>query len=153
MAKEVKASDKVFKSLKIACITIFGIAIVLFGIGRYLEKQTRELKGQQANTTLLIIYERIDEIIENNPDIIDIKTNFEFEGINFIELYVSDTWFNSTDIQKKRYTSNIRDNVKAILFEEGFIKADSRVGIYVYSFDGISLAESGMSGEIKLKEN
>ena len=147
---ETKTSDKIFKTLTRLMIIIFGIALILFGIGKYLDNQTKEFEKQQAEATLPVIMERIDIMTEANPDIHMIETDFEYNGTNYINLYVEDTWFNTDDIAKKRFASDVRDNVKSILFEEGFVKADDRVGIYVYSYDGISLAESKMNGEIKI---
>ena len=101
---------------------------------------------------LPVIEKRIDNLVELNDDIYNIKYHFEYGGTNFIEAYVHDTWFGSTDIQKKRFAMDIGENVKSILFEEGFIKANKRLGIYLYSIDGIPLAESNMHGDIKLKD-
>lgn len=147
---ETKTSDKIFKVLTRLMIIIFGIALILFGIGKYLDNQTKEFEKQQAEATLPVIMERIDVMTEANPDIYMIETDFEYESINYVNLYVEDTWFNTEDVEKKRFASDVRDNVKSILLEEGFIKANDRVGIYVYSYDGISLAESKMNGEIKI---
>ncbi|MBU5425016.1 hypothetical protein KQI41_01220 [Tissierella pigra] len=152
MEKNIKTSDKVFKLLVRIFMVLIVISLILFGVNKYLDKQEKKQLEQQAIKSIPIIEERISKIIDDNTDIYDIKTHFEYDGINFIELYVMDTWFNSTDIQKKRFANDVRDNIKAILFEEGFIKADDRVGIYVYSVDGISLAEDGIGGEIKLKD-
>ena len=152
MEKNIKTSDKVFKLLVRIFMVLIVISLILFGVNKYLDKQEKKQLEQQAIKSIPSIEERISKIIDDNTDIYDIKTHFEYDGINFIELYVMDTWFNSTDIQKKRFANDVRDNIKAILFEEGFIKADDRVGIYVYSVDGISLAEDGIGGEIKLKD-
>ena len=152
MEKNIKTSDKVFKLLVRIFMVLIVISLILFGVNKHLDKQEKKQLEQQAIKSIPIIEERISKIIDDNTDIYDIKTHFEYDGINFIELYVMDTWFNSTDIQKKRFANDVRDNIKAILFEEGFIKADDRVGIYVYSVDGISLAEDGIGGEIKLKD-
>lgn len=155
MEKKVKTSDKVYIVLKKFIIIAIGITLILLIVGRYFDIQAKKLEKQQAQeyamSKMPTIEERLEKLKGDNPDIVGIKTYFEYDGTNFIELYVADTWLYSTDIQQMRFASDVRDNVKAILFEEGFIKADDRVGIYVYSYDGISLAESKMNGEIKLK--
>ena len=155
MEKKIKTSDKVFNVLVVMFIIIMTMTSVLLIVGMYLgrqeSKQLEQQLEQQAMDKLPAIEEKVNKIIESNNDIHSIKYHFEYDGINFIEAYVMDTWFYSADIEKKRFAGDIRDNVKAILLEEGFIKADDRVGIYVYSYDGISLAESKMNGEIKLK--
>jgi len=149
MEKDTKASNKIFKVL----VVIF-IALVVLGMALSLYIKNIEKKEQEAYTrsVMPVIEERIERFVDDNKDITSITYHFEYDGVNFIELYVADTWFNSTNIEKKRFAKEVRDNVKAILFEEGFIKADDGVGIYVYSVDGIELAESNMYGEIKLKD-
>lgn len=152
MEKKIKKSDKRLKILIRLMMVIFGIALILFGIGKCFDNQTKEMEKQQAEATLPNIMEQIDNVIEENPDIYMIETNLEFKGTNFITVYVEDTWFNTEDIGKKRFAKDIRDNVEGILFEEGFIKTDDRLGIYVYTKDGTALAESDMFGDIKLKD-
>jgi hypothetical protein len=150
--EKAKTSDKVFKVLvnllKVLIVLIIIVSIINFFVGKQIAKQ----RERQANASLPIINERIGSIISANDDIYDIKTYFKYKGPNYISVYVTDTWFSTPDIQKKRFSADIRDNVKAILFEEGFIKAKDRVGIYVYTVDEILLAEDGMYGEIKLKD-
>lgn len=152
MEEKIKTSDKVFKILVRLLIVITIVTVVLFGFIIYLDKQDQKELKQQAMAKLPIIEERVNSIIEENNDIYTIKHHFEYDGINFIEAYVHDTWFGSTDIEQKRFAMGISENVKSILFEEGFIKANDRLGIYVYSVDGIQLAESNMHGEIKLRD-
>lgn len=149
MEKDTKVSNKIFKVL----VVIF-IVLVVLGMALSLYIKSIEKKEQEAYTrsVMPVIEERIERFADGNKDIASVTYHFEYDGANFIELYVADTWFNSTNIEKKRFAKAVRDNVKAILFEEGFIKADDRVGIYVYSVDGIELAESNMYGEIKLKD-
>ena len=149
MGKDTKTSNKIFKIL----VVIFVVLVVLV-LALSLYSKSVEKKEQEAYTrsVMPVVEERIERFVDDNKDVISITYHFEYGGTNFIELYVADTWFNSTNIEKKRFAKAVRDNVKAILFEEGFIKADDRVGIYVYSVDGIKLAESNMHGEIKLKD-
>lgn len=147
-----KTSDKVFRFLVILCATLFFmvgvLALINFALGKKIEKQKRE----QAEAKLPAIYEQIEKIVENNKDIYKIEPYFEYDGVNFIHLYVRDTWFNTSSEGKKRFAAAVRNNVKDILYSEGFIEADDRVGIYVYSTDGILLAENDMYGQIELIE-
>lgn len=149
---KTKKSDKVFKGLVNMLKILVVVLATLFALIIYLDKQDEKKAKQQAMAKMPVIVKKVSELVEDNGDILDIKHNFEYGGINFIEAYVADTWFNSTNIEKKRYAMGIRDNVKLILFEEGFLELDDRVGIYVYSGDGIELATSDMYGEIKLKD-
>lgn len=143
--KAYKVMVKIFKVL-IALILVLVVAIF------FADKRIDKLKEQQANASLPVINERINNFIKANKDIYGIKTHFEYGGPNYIEAYVKDTWFGSTAIEQKRFAAGIRDNVKAILYEEGYIDTDDRLGIYVYTTDGILLAEDNAFGEIKLKD-
>lgn len=144
----MEKGNKLFKGLVVLMIVLFAIGFVLKLYNDHIQKKEQEVF---VNTVMPKIEKRIEQIIEANSDIIEIKPYFEYGGVNFIELYVADTWIFVTDIEKIRFAKDVRDNVKTILFEEGFIKANERVGIYVYSVDGIKLAESNIHDEIKLE--
>ena len=152
MDKDIKKSDKIFKGLIRLTIALFAISIVIFGLGVYKNKQAFKKETQVAMSKMPVIETRIESLINDNKDIHKINYNFEYKGTNFIELYVTDAWFYSTDIEKKRFAKAVQENVKSILFEEGFIRSDGRLGIYVMSIDGITLAESNINNEIKLKD-
>lgn len=152
MKDDIKTSDNVFGFLVKLIAVLFMVGLILYGYNTYLDKQEQKEIKKQIEARLPIIEERIQEIIDANKDIYNIKTSFEYDGVNFIELYVEDTWFYSTDIQKKRFASDVRDNIHIILVEEGFIKSKDRLGIYVYSLDKIKLAESNMQDDIKIIE-
>ena len=152
MAKDIKKSDRIFKGLIKLTIVLFAISIIIFGLGFYKSKQAFKKEKQVAMSKIPVIETRIESFINDNKDINKINYNFEYKGTNFIELYVTDSWFYSTDIEKKRFAKAVQENVKSILFEEGFIRSDGRLGIYVMSIDGISLAESNINNEIKLKD-
>lgn len=147
-----KTNEKIYKFLKVLIIVLFSLAIIIFSIGRYMDKRIESTKRQLAMSKIPSIESKINTLVNNNHDIDDINYKFEYKGTNFIELYVKDTWFNSTDIEKKRFAKAIQENVKSILFEEGFINPNDRLGIYVFSVDGISLAESNFKDEIRLKD-
>jgi len=150
--EKAKTSDKVFKFLVNLLKVLIVLIIIVSAINFFVGKQIAKQRERQANASLPVINERIGNIIKSNDDIYDIRTHFKYKGPNYISVYVADTWFVTDDTQKKRFTADIRDNIKAILFEEGFIKAKDRLGIYVYTIDEILLAEDGMYGEIKLKD-
>ena len=147
-----KISDKAYKTMVKIFKVLIALILVLVVAIFFVDKRIDKLKEQQANASLPVINERINNFIKANKDIHGIRTHFKYGGSNYIEVYVKDTWFGSTVIEQKRFAAGVRDNVKAILYEEGYIDADDRLGIYVYTTDGILLAEDNTFGEIKLKD-
>lgn len=151
--KTIKISDRIYKILVVLAAILIFLGIALKVVNTIIDKRIENARREQANAKLPAIQKQIDKIIEaNRKTIYSIEPHFEYDGVNFVHVYVTDVWFKGTDIEKKRFAMSIRDNIKDILVGEEFIEADDRVGIYVYTVDGILLAEEDMLGQIKLKE-